>query len=50
MTDENQDHPQSEQAEGAAAEQQVQLRIEKVFLKDASFESPNSPEVFTKQW
>ena len=50
MTDENQGHPQSEQAEGAAAEQQVQLRIEKVFLKDASFESPNSPEVFTKQW
>ena len=53
MTDENQDAPQSEQAqqgEGAADEQQVQLRIEKIYLKDASFESPNSPEVFTRQW
>ena len=50
MTDENQDNPQLEQVEGAAADQHVQLRIEKVFLKDASFESPNSPEVFTKQW
>lgn len=53
MTDENQDAPQSDQAqqgEGAADEQQVQLRIEKIYLKDASFESPNSPEVFTRQW
>ena len=29
---------------------QVQLRIERLFLKDSSFESPNSPEVFIKQW
>ena len=46
MTDENQNAPQSEQAqqgEGTADEQQVQLRIEKIYLKDASFESPNSP-------
>ena len=47
MTDENQAEPR---AEGAADEQQVQLRIEKVYLKDASFESPKSPEVFTRQW
>ena len=53
MTDENRDAPQSEQAQqsgGAADEQQVQLRIEKIYLNDASFESPNSPEVFTRQW
>jgi preprotein translocase subunit SecB len=25
---------------------QVQFRIERLFLKDSSFESPNSPEVF----
>ena len=40
MTDENQNAPQSEQAqqgEGTADEQQVQLRIEKIYLKDASF-------------
>ena len=47
MTDENQTLPQTE---GGAEEQQVQLRIEKVYLKDASFESPKSPEVFTRQW
>ena len=29
---------------------QVQFRIERLFLKDSSFESPNSPEVFIKQW
>jgi preprotein translocase subunit SecB len=29
---------------------QVQFRIERLFLKDSSFESPNSPEVFVKQW
>ena len=53
MTNENQDTPQSlqaQQGEGAADERQVQLRIEKVYLKDASFESPNSPEVFTRHW
>ena len=34
----------------AQDEKQVQMRIEKVYLKDASFESPKSPEVFTRQW
>ncbi len=29
---------------------QVQFRIERLFLKDSSFESPNSPEIFIKQW
>lgn len=45
MTDQDQsdDHQ-------AAAEQQVQLRIEKLYLKDASFESPKSPDVFTRKW
>ena len=38
------------QPAAATAEQQVQLRIEKVYLKDASFESPRAPEVFTRQW
>ncbi len=31
-------------------DQQVQLRIEKLYLKDASFESPKSPDVFTRKW
>ena len=41
MTNENQDAPESlqaQQGEGAADERQVQLRIEKVYLKDASFD------------
>ena len=35
--------------ESAQAPEQGQLRIEKLFLKDASFESPLSPKVFTVQ-
>lgn len=27
-----------------------QFNIQKVFLKDASLESPNSPEIFTEKW
>jgi preprotein translocase subunit SecB len=40
------DNGQAQDADRA----QVQFRIERVFLKDSSFESPNSPEVFIKQW
>jgi len=29
---------------------QVQMRLERIYLKDASFESPNSPKVFAVQW
>ena len=47
MTEENQANPPTDEA---AADQQVQLRIEKVYLKDVSFEAPNSPDVFTRQW
>ena len=46
MTEETQTNPLTDDA----ADQQVQLRIEKVYLKDVSFESPKSPEVFTRQW
>ena len=28
----------------------AQVRVERLYLKDASFESPRSPEVFTQQW
>ncbi len=30
--------------------QEAQVRIERLYLKDASFESPASPGVFTEQW
>ena len=29
---------------------QVQLRIERMYLKDASFESPGAPSIFGEQW
>ncbi|HBF62857.1 MAG TPA: protein-export chaperone SecB, partial [Gammaproteobacteria bacterium] len=46
---------QNDSGAGAAATQtddaaQPQLRIDRIFLKDASFESPSSPEVFLRQW
>ncbi|MEM7079575.1 MAG: protein-export chaperone SecB [Pseudomonadota bacterium] len=31
------------------AQVQVQLRIERIYVKDASFESPGAPEIFTTQ-
>ena len=33
-----------------AQEQQSQIRIERLYLKDSSFESPGSPSIFTEQW
>ena len=28
----------------------AQVRLERIYLKDASWESPNSPQVFTENW
>ncbi|MEL7448043.1 MAG: protein-export chaperone SecB [Pseudomonadota bacterium] len=41
----NQDNPQA-----AAADAGKQLAIQKIYLKDSSFEAPNTPEVFTSEW
>ena len=41
----------SEQANGAANEQQgPQFAIQRIYTKDISFEAPNAPEVFKKEW
>lgn len=32
------------------ANSQPQLRIERMYLKDASFESPGAPSIFSEQW
>ena len=32
------------------ADSEQKFEIQKIFLKDASFESPNSPEVFREKW
>lgn len=31
-------------------EQQVEFNIQRVYVKDISFECPNSPEIFKKEW
>ncbi|MEJ2045383.1 MAG: protein-export chaperone SecB [Reinekea sp.] len=31
-------------------EQQPQFGIQRIFTKDVSFESPNSPDIFRKEW
>lgn len=35
---------------GNSAEAGAQLGLQKVFLKDASFEAPNSPGIFSGEW
>jgi len=44
----------AEEEQTAAAQQPEQVEqqfiIERIFLKDASFESPNSPTIFTEEW
>ncbi|MDA7747299.1 protein-export chaperone SecB [Psychromonas sp.] len=31
-------------------EQQVEFSIQRIYVKDISFECPNSPEIFKKEW
>lgn len=51
MADENQTAGNSAAGtEGAGQEQGVQFGIQKLYLKDVSFEAPNSPDVFQEQW
>ncbi|WP_027857958.1 protein-export chaperone SecB [Marinobacterium jannaschii] len=41
----------SENEQNQAAEQQEpQFAVQRIYVKDASLESPNAPEIFTKQW
>lgn len=40
-----------QQANGAANEQQgPQFAIQRIYTKDISFEAPNAPEIFKKEW
>lgn len=48
MADENQN---SQSANGAADQQpQVQFTLQRIYVKDLSFESPKAPAVFQSQW
>jgi len=40
----------SQQNASANEEQQQQFALQKIYVKDISFETPNSPEIFTKDW
>ncbi|MCF2856835.1 protein-export chaperone SecB [Pseudoalteromonas sp. SMS1] len=42
----------TEQNQNAAAEQQEgpQFNIQRIYVKDVSFETPNSPAIFQKEW
>ena len=35
---------------GAADEQQPQFSMQRIYLRDLSFESPKSPEIFRQEW
>jgi len=54
MSDQSDSDTNESNDDGAAAQSEQgvppQLRIERIFLKDASFESPSAPEVFLRQW
>ena len=40
-----------QQANGVAADQQgLQFAIQRIYIKDVSFEAPNSPAIFRKEW
>jgi preprotein translocase subunit SecB len=39
-----------EQLNVAAEEQQVPFAIQRIYVKDISFESPNAPAIFRKDW
>ena len=36
--------------ENISAENEQQFQLQKIYLKDTSFETPNSPEIFTENW
>ena len=42
--------PEDKQPEAQAEDNKIIRRPQKIYLKDVSFESPNSPELFTTKW
>ncbi len=41
---------ENQQAAGSESENQPQFALQRIYVKDLSFESPNSPLVFQEQW
>ena len=48
MADDNQTNPGANGAQGD--QPQVQFSLQRIYVKDLSFESPKSPDIFQSQW
>jgi preprotein translocase subunit SecB len=44
------DEVQNSEENGAAPAEQPQFAIQRIYTKDVSFETPNSPAIFQKEW
>ena len=44
------DESQNKGPEGGQQQQAPQFQIQRIYCKDISFETPNSPSVFTQEW
>lgn len=49
-TNSGQQPAQDNTAQNNNAQQEQQFLIERIYVKDISFESPNSPQIFTEDW
>ncbi len=47
MAEEHQNNPAEAEGQAPAA---PQFHIQRIYVKDISFESPNAPTIFTKEW
>lgn len=47
---ENESTPENQAATQESEAPQAGFALDRIYLKDVSFESPNAPEIFTKQW
>jgi preprotein translocase subunit SecB len=50
MADEHATNSTDTQAAGANQQQQAQFAIQRIYVKDISFECPGAPNVFKKEW
>ena len=50
MSDQESNQENENGGEAAQSKNEQQFAIQKIYLKDTSFETPNSPEIFTEKW
>ena len=49
MSEDNQSDLSAEAAAGAADQEQARFALQRIYTKDVSFETPNSPQIFQEQ-